>query len=152
MERLATAEVGFGRARSAPSATIWPLPPERLAEIDLEAAGWTELATLATRLTVEERLVQGYFVDPPWSVKDLVGHVAAWHTEAREQLLDLGARSYVPHDVDLDQRNAAILDALRGQPWDVVWEAAIGARAWSRPAHQGRPRRAHGWAATFLLR
>ena len=38
--------------------------------------------------------------------------------EARVQLLDIAARSYVPHEVDVEGRNAAILDGSKAEPWD----------------------------------
>jgi hypothetical protein len=106
------------------------MPPERLAEIELERSAWHEIGKLIAALTDEERLVPGYFTDPPWSVKDLVGHLSAWHSEAREQLLDIGARSYLPHDLDIEARNQAILDRLRVEPWELVWDQANGSRAW----------------------
>jgi hypothetical protein len=124
-------------AQPAGPVPMWPLPPERLAEVEFERAGWGEIIDLTERLTADERLAPGYFLDPPWSVKDLLGHLAAWHVEAREQLLDIGARSYQPHDIDIERRNAEILRQLRRQPWDVVWEQATGARAWMLEAWYG---------------
>jgi hypothetical protein len=108
----------------------WPLPPQRLAEVDLERLAWQEITELIARLTPDERRAPGYFREPPWSVKDLVGHLSAWHVEAREQLLDIGVRAYQPRDVDIDGRNSDVLRALRDQSWDVVWTEVLASRAW----------------------
>jgi hypothetical protein len=97
---------------------MWPMPPQRLAELELERMAWGELTALATTLTTDERLIPGYFSDPPWSVKDLIGHVTAWHVEAREHLLDMGANGYVPHDLDIDSRNSQILRRLSAASWE----------------------------------
>jgi hypothetical protein len=135
--REATARVDFGRVRSAEPELAWPIPPERFAEVELERMAWTEITALVATLTDDERLAPGYFVDPPWSVKDLVGHLSAWHHEARQRLLDIGARAYLPRDVEVDRLNGAILRRLRGQSWETVWAGAIGARAWMLEAWYG---------------
>ncbi|HEU4671790.1 MAG TPA: hypothetical protein VFS32_02715 [Candidatus Limnocylindrales bacterium] len=118
------------QARAAVAGAVWPIPPERMAEVDLEKAAWTEISELIAMLTPQERLAPGYFVDPVWSVKDLVGHIRAWQVEARQQLIDIGARSYRPRDIDIDDRNAEVLHALRGEPWERVWDRAVAARSW----------------------
>ena len=100
------------------------------AEVDLEQARWAEITALIDRLTPDERLAPGYFRDPDWSVKDLVAHFGMWLAEAETQLVNIAARSYVPHDFEVDRRNAEALAALKDAPWDVVWSQAIGARAW----------------------
>jgi hypothetical protein len=51
--------------------------------------------------------------------------------------LDIGARSYLPHDVDVDTRNREIVARLSEQSWDSVWEQAIGTRAWMLEAWFG---------------
>jgi hypothetical protein len=135
--RRSTAEVEFGRAHSAVPDPMWPMPPQRLAELELERMAWGELTALATTLTTDERLIPGYFSDPPWSVKDLIGHVTAWHVEAREHLLDMGANGYVPHDLDIDSRNSQILRRLSAASWETVWEQATGARVWMLEAWFG---------------
>ena len=81
-------------------------------------------------LTRDERLVPGYFRDPDWSVKDLVAHLGAWLTEAATQLTNIAARSYVPHDLDVDARNAETLAAMRDEPWEAVWAQASEGRAY----------------------
>jgi hypothetical protein len=128
--RSSTGSVEFGRARSAVPDPMWPMPPQRLAELELERMAWNELTALASTLTTDERMMPGYFSEPPWSVKDLVGHLSAWHVEAREHLLDIGANGYLPHDLDVDSRNSQILRRLSGEPWEIVWEEATNARVW----------------------
>ena len=125
-----TDSVEFGRAPSAVPDPAWPMPPQRLAELELERMAWNELTALASTLTTDERMMPGYFSEPPWSVKDLVGHLSAWHVEAREHLLDIGANGYLPHDLDVDSRNSQILRRLSGEPWEIVWEEATNARVW----------------------
>jgi hypothetical protein len=81
-------------------------------------------------LTTDERLAPGYFRDPDWSAKDLVAHVGAWLEEAATQLTNIAARSYEPHDVDIDARNADVLAATMDESWDTVWSQATVARAY----------------------
>jgi hypothetical protein len=84
------------------------VPQDYLAEVDLEYARWSEITALIRVLTPDERLAPGYFREPDWSVKDLVAHIGAWLEEAATQLTNIAARSYVPHDVDIDaQRRRA---------------------------------------------
>ena len=128
--RDAPASAPSGRAPAADPVPTWPMTPARLAEVELESLAWSEIGDLIRTLTPDERLVPGYFSEPPWSVKDLVGHLSAWHVEARKQLLDFGAHAYLPHDVDVDERNDLILDGLRGLSWDIVWDRASGSRVW----------------------
>jgi hypothetical protein len=101
-----------------------------LAEVDLEYARWSEVTALIHMLTPDERLAPGYFRDPDWSVKDLVAHLGAWLEEAATQLTNIVARSYEPHDVDVDARNADVLAAARNEPWETLWTHATEARAY----------------------
>jgi hypothetical protein len=117
-------------ARQAGSTAQVPsVPQDYLAEIDLEFARWSEIAALIKMLTPDERLAPGYFRDPAWSVKDLVAHLAAWLDEAANQLTSIAARSYEPHDVDIDARNADVLAATKHEPWETLWTEATAARA-----------------------
>lgn len=105
------------------------VPQDYLAEVDLEYARWSEITSLINMLTPDERLAPGYFRDPDWSVKDLVAHLGAWLEEAATQLTNIAARSYVPHDVDVDARNAEVVVATRDQSWETLWTHATVARA-----------------------
>jgi hypothetical protein len=97
-------------------------------EIDAERVGWYELAELARRLTPDECLVPGYYRDPDWTVRDLVAHIGTWLAEADTQLERIHAGTYEGHDIDIDGLNAALLEAMRDQPWSIVWVQANAAR------------------------
>ncbi|MGH2451650.1 MAG: hypothetical protein ACRDGE_10360 [Candidatus Limnocylindria bacterium] len=64
------------------------------------------------------------------SVGRLVSHLGSWLEEAATQLTNIAARSYVPHDVDIDARNADVLAAMKNAPWETVWKQATVARAY----------------------
>ena len=98
------------------------------ADIDAERIGWYELAALVRTLDPEECLIPGYQRDPDWSVRDVVGHLGAWLAEAATQFERMLGGTYEGHDVDIDALNAIFLEALRGQPWEVVWVQANAAR------------------------
>jgi hypothetical protein len=100
------------------------------AEVELERARWKAISAFVELLTSDERLAPGYYSDPAWSVKDLIAHLGAWMAEARVQLLDIAARSYVAHEVDVEARNAATLSAMQAEPWELVWSRTNSARAW----------------------
>jgi hypothetical protein len=115
---------------SAPQSLPWRVEEAHAAEIELERARWKAITAFVEQLSENERVAPGYYRDPDWSVKDLIAHLGAWMAEARVQLLDIAARSYVPHQVDVDEQNAATLAAARAEPWDRVWARTTGARAW----------------------
>ena len=89
---------------------------------------------LVRSLTPEQRLVPGYYVDPAWSVRDVVGHVGTWLAEAGVQFERIRAGTYEGHDVDIDGLNATFLEAMRDQPWDVTWTQANAGRTRMRQA------------------
>jgi hypothetical protein len=110
--------------------------------IDAERAGWYELIELVRSLSVEECLVPGYYLEPGWSVGDLVGHLGTWLAEAEVQLERIRAGTYEGHDVDIDDLNATFLEAMRDQPWEVSWVQANAGRtrmlqAWSEVGGHG---------------
>jgi hypothetical protein len=72
--------------------------------------------------------VPGYYRDPDWSVRDVAGHVGTWLAEAEVQFERMGAGTYEGHDVDVDALNAAFLEAMDGQPWEVAWVQANAGR------------------------
>ena len=98
------------------------------AEIEAERAGWYELLALVRSLTPEECLEPGYYRDPDWSVRDLVAHLGTWLAEAQVQFERLNAGTYEGNDVDIDTLNAALLDGMVGQPWEVAWVLANAGR------------------------
>jgi Mycothiol maleylpyruvate isomerase N-terminal domain len=97
-------------------------------EIDQERHGWYEVVALVRSLTPEECLEPGYYRDPDWTVRDLVAHLGTWLAEAQVQLERIGAGTYEGHDIDIDQRNAELLAAMQGQPWEIAWVQANAAR------------------------
>jgi hypothetical protein len=98
------------------------------AEIDAERRGWYAVADLARILTPEECMLPGYYRNPNWSVRDVMAHLGTWLAEAEVQFLQIGAGTYEGHDIDVDALNAAFLEAMRDQPWDVTWVQANAAR------------------------
>jgi hypothetical protein len=99
-----------------------------LAELQAEERGWYALADLVRSLTAGERMEPGYYRDPDWSVRDVVGHLGTWLAEAATQFERMVAGTYEAHDVDIDGLNALFLEAMRDQPWDVVWTQANAGR------------------------
>jgi hypothetical protein len=98
------------------------------AELEAERRGWYEIVDLVHLLTPEERLQPGYYRDPDWTVRDVVAHLGTWLAEAEIQLEQIGAGTYEGHDVDVDALNAAFLEAMADQPWDVAWVQANAGR------------------------
>lgn len=98
-------------------------------DIEAEHRGWDEFVTLVRRLTLEQRMKPGYYREPDWSVRDVVGHIGTWLAQGGVQLEQIRAGTYEGHDIDIDALNAQFLDAMRDQPWDVTWVQALAARA-----------------------
>ncbi len=93
-----------------------------------EVRDWREISGLIRKLGSAERVKPGYFTEPDWSVRDLVAHLGTWLAEADLQFQRITAGTFEPHPVDVDGLNAALLAAMRDQPWDVVWTQANAAR------------------------
>jgi hypothetical protein len=113
----------------ATASTTTPGANPHAADIEAEHAGWDEFVQLVRRLSPDERLLPGYYSNPDWSVRDVVGHVGTWLAEAGVQLERIRGGTYEGHDVDVDALNAQFLEAMRDQPWDVTWIQAQAARA-----------------------
>ena len=92
--------------------TQTPATHPYLADLDAEARGWRTLVDLVRSLTPEECVVPGYYVDPSWSVRDVMGHVGTWLAEAGVQFERIAAGTYGGHDVDIDALNASFLEAM----------------------------------------
>jgi hypothetical protein len=58
-----------------------------------------------------------------------VTHLGTWLAEAQVQFERIGAGTYEGHDIDVDALNAAFLDAMSDQPWDVAWVQANAGRS-----------------------
>ena len=104
-------ELGRSGAQSLP----WRVEEAHAAEVELERSRWKAITAFVELLNANERLAPGCYRDPAWSLKDLISHLGTWMAEARVQLLDIAARSYVPHEVDVEARNAAILGRSEGR-------------------------------------
>jgi hypothetical protein len=113
----------------APPVATPPHDHPYLAAIEAERIGWYTLTDLVRRLTPDECVVPGYYRDPDWSVRDVVAHVGTWLAEAQVQFERISAGTYEGHDIDIDAVNAALLDAMRDQPWDVAWTQANAGRS-----------------------
>ena len=106
------------------------------ADIEAERSGWYELVNLVRSLTPDECLAPGYYRQPDWTVRDLVGHLGTWLAEAAMQFERMSAGTYEGHDIDVDALNETFLAAMAGQPWEVAWVQANAGRsrmveAWS---------------------
>ena len=97
-------------------------------EIRAELDGWYEIAGLVRSLTREECLESGYYRNPDWTVRDVVGHIGTWLALAQVQFERLAAGTYDGHDIDIDKLNASFLEAMAGQPWEVAWLQATAGR------------------------
>jgi mycothiol maleylpyruvate isomerase-like protein len=111
------------------------------ADIEAERAGWYEVLSLVRELTPAECVEPGYYRDPDWTVRDVVGHLGTWLAEAEIQFERMIGGTYEGHDVDIDALNAAFLEAMSGQPWNVAWLQANAGRtrmleAWFAVAEQ----------------
>jgi hypothetical protein len=123
--------------RSTTASLPWRVKEAYAAEIELERSRWKVITAFVELLSEDERLAPGYYRDPDWSVKDLIAHLGVWMAEARAQLLNIAARSYVPHEVDVEALNAATLADVKAEPWERVWARTSGARAWMLEAWFG---------------
>jgi Mycothiol maleylpyruvate isomerase N-terminal domain len=109
-------------------------PPSVLADVpfadalEAERIGWYELNELVRRLTPGECLEPGYYVDPDWTVRDVVAHIGTWMAEAAVQFQRISAGTYEGHDIDVPALNAKFLAAMVGQPWTVAWTQANAGR------------------------
>jgi hypothetical protein len=115
-----------GETRTAPTP---PAGHPYAAELEAERLGWYELVELIRSLTPDECLIPGYFRDPDWTVRDLVGHLGTWLAEADVQFEQVAAGTYEGHDIDVDALNASFLAAMAGQPWEVAWVQANAGRS-----------------------
>jgi hypothetical protein len=111
-----------------PHPTRAPAGHRYRADIEAEREGWYELLRLVGPLTPEECLAPGYYRDPAWSVCDVVAHLGTWLAQAEVQFERIRAGTYEGHALDVDGPNAAFLEAMAGQPWEVAWIQAHAGR------------------------
>lgn len=98
--------------------------------IETEARLWHEITDTVRRLAPDERLQPGYYRDPDWSVRDVAAHLGTWLAEADRHFQQMLAGTYDHGSeyVEVDLLNAALLEAMRNEPWDTVWSQANAAR------------------------
>ena len=96
--------------------------------IEAERARWYELMGLVRGLRPEECVEPGYYRDPAWSVRDLMGHIGTWLAEAEVQFERISAGTYEGHAVDIDTLNQQFLEAVRDQSWVTVSDLAQAGR------------------------
>ncbi len=113
----------------------------RVLDDEAERRAWYEILELVRSLTPDERLAPGYWRDPDWSVRDVLGHLGTWFAEAEVQLERIAVGTYEGHDVDIDALNAAFLEAMHDQPWEVAW----------LQANAGRTKMVELWAASRTM-
>ena len=115
-------ELDRSRSKSLP----WRVEEAYAAEVELERARWAEITAFVELFTARGADCARLLPEPGWSVKDLIAHLGAWMAEARVQLLDIAARSYMPHEVEVAERNAATLAATKAEPWERVGRGRPG--------------------------
>jgi hypothetical protein len=96
--------------------------------IETERTRWYELIGLVRVLGPAECLEPGYYRDPNWSVRDLMGHIGTWLAEAEVQLMRINAGTYEGHAVDIDALNAQFLEAVHDHSWATVSDLAQAGR------------------------
>ena len=105
--------------------------------LPLEEAAWARFAVLAAAIPEEER-------DRPvlrdgWSPTGVLWHVGAWMERAAGKLEEMVAGTWRPEPIDLDERNARLLEESRSVVWDEAWDRLVTARGRIRPAFAELP-------------
>ena len=98
------------------------------ADVDAEREAWYEVSALVRSVRLEDRTRPRYYLEPPWSIRDVVGHLGAWLAEAAAQLERINGGTYEGHDVDIDGLNARFLAGMADLAWEDVWSQASSAR------------------------
>lgn len=99
-----------------------------LVAIDVERERWYEFIGLVRVLRPQECMEPGYYRDPAWSIRDLMGHIGTWLAEAQVQLEQINADTYEGHAVDIDALNERFLEAVRDHTWETVSDLAQAGR------------------------
>jgi hypothetical protein len=110
-----------------------------IAELEAEREGWYRVISLVRSLTPDECLVPGYYRDPDWTVRDVVGHLGTWLAQAEIELEQIATGTYDGHEVDIDELNEVFLAAMKGEPWEVAWLQANAGRTRMLEAWRGIP-------------
>jgi hypothetical protein len=91
-----------------------------------EDAGWRAFVDALDRVPFERCDIPGF--DGAWSVKDMVGHIGAWHAEAVQVFEQIRVGTYRSEPLDLDAMNARFVEANRDLPADMVRAASAASR------------------------
>lgn len=102
-----------------------------------EEEAWGEFSALAGAIPAEER-------DRPelrdgWSPTGVLWHVGAWMERAADKLEEMVAGTWRPEPIDLDERNARLLEESRSIAWDEAWDRLVAARGRIRRAFAELP-------------
>jgi hypothetical protein len=84
-----------------------------------EDAAWLRLDAIADGLG-PELMTRADLTPEGWSVKDLLGHLAAWMAEAACQLERVREGTYEDQSLDVDAMNAEFYEANKDLPVGVV--------------------------------
>jgi hypothetical protein len=91
-----------------------------------EEDGWLRLMLAVADVPRDATERAGYY--PEWSVKDMLGHIGAWHAEAVQIFEQIRVGTFRPEPIDVDAMNATFVAALRDQPMFVVKAEAAASR------------------------
>ena len=93
---------------------------------EAEEAGWLAFVGALDRVAIERCEVSGF--EGEWSIKDMVGHIGAWHAEAVQVFEQIRVGTFRAEPLDLDAMNARFVEANRDQPIDVVRAESAASR------------------------
>src|SRR5436190_14706 len=99
-------------------------------EIEAERRDWYEIADLVRSLTPRECLIPGYYRNPDWTVRDVVGHLGTWLAQAQTQFERISAGTYEGHDFDIDGLNAPMRPEEFREPRWARFLFASSSAAW----------------------
>ncbi len=102
-----------------------------------EEAAWAGFSALAVAIPVEKRDLPE--LRDGWSPTGVLWHVGAWMERAAGKLEEMVAGTWVPEPIDLDERNAQLLEESRAVAWDEAWSRLAAARGRIRPAFAELP-------------
>jgi hypothetical protein len=85
--------------------------PSKAELVAAEDAGWAEMNALVESLSPAQAQEPGYY--ELWSVKDMVGHIACWMSEAVDMLERIRVGTYDPSPRDVDELNASFYEAMK---------------------------------------
>lgn len=94
--------------------------------IEEEDSSWNEFNGLIESVDPSRMEEPGY--SDEWSVKDLIGHVGGWLSEAGVVLEQIRMGTYADRDLDVDAMNRELYEANRDLPPSVVRAECFSAR------------------------